>query len=899
MRARCFTLALMLLTATPLAMRAGAENIVPPASHISDAQARRQLARIYTWNGEYDKAEPLFARMAKDKPDDAQLLLDWATMAAEQGHARASRHLFARAIPLAKDKDAALLAQAGAMNLWGDFYRAEDIYRAHLAKHPQDREAALALARVLMSSQRFEEAEAAYLALLKTDAPGPKVLAWLVEAKWEERDLAGVLHWAGETLKKQPENVLALRLRGRALLNLGKTQEAYEDYLRLSSEPKHKQEGLIGMGRALLAQGETDQAKKLFAEAQAVKPGEPLAEYFYLGGAKAASKEYLGKLTKPGNLRPAQLKDWAQVFAGQGHHQAAVACYRAALATDPEYFPAQLGLAEALASGHEYDEANRLLADLARQYQGVSKVLLTQARALAWSRRYQEAVDAYRAMRKLNPADPVPLKEGARAAAWGKDMGLAWDLYQELLTPPVDQTLAERLKPYTKDRAAKESLQRASGEASVGRGSTYQGYEDLARHWPETAPQMYPHSRAGVASALSSLRPTYRIQKAAWLEANAKLTSWNRQFIKAGELYEELTGFSPGNQEALFDLAQARCALGLCDREAPAYRRLLAIDPLHNQAGQALQRLEVRQSPRLGAAWSYWREDGRGEAARISRQRADLSLTVPVLCRFEIKAGGLAWWERPKRWGGEAKAQGFGLEAGGPFNEYLSAKMSWTHKNYQTDGYDDLDSGFGEVWLNLLDYARLGLGWQREDVVKNAFSLRAGSQVDVWWLGLQSWLTRRLEVEARARLMEYSDGNNAHWESLTIGYLLSDHPRELKAIVEANYRDTDETTLETYDGNQLVDMRHPYWTPQDWLGGLLALEWRHDLSREYFCGAARHYYDLRLNLGLESKGNPGAGLEALWHWEFARRWDLEARAMVYRSKEWDADGAWLNLGYRF
>jgi hypothetical protein len=277
---------------------------------------------------------------------------------------------------------------------------------------------------------------------------------------------------------------------------------------------------------------------------------------------------------------------------------------------------------------------------------------------------------------------------------------------------------------------------------------------------------------------------------------------------------------------------------------------------------------------------------------------------VPLLCRFHIKAAGLAWWERPRRWGGEAKARGFNLEAGGPFNEFISALISWTHKDYQGGDYqggkhDDLDSGFGEIWFNLRDYARVGAGWTRENVVKNAFSLREGSQVDVWWLAIKSWLTQRLEAQAQVRWLEYSDGNNAHWESLNISYLFSDHPRELKAILEASYRDTEDATLEIYDGNQLVDMRHPYWTPQDWLGGVLALEWRHDISRNYFCGAAQHFYDLRLNLGLESKGNPGAGLEALWHWEFVRRWDLEARVLLYRSKEWDADGAWLSLGYRF
>ncbi len=903
MRTRSIILAIWLLAA--VAVQAGAESLAPPSSHISDDQARLQLARIYAWSGRHAEAERLFARLLKERPDDAQLMLDWATMEAARGHAQVSRRLFARVLPLAKDRGQALLAQAQAMNLWGDFYRAEEIYRAYLIKHPGNEEASLALARVLMSSQRFEEAEAAYMSLLGKGASESKVLAGLVEVHWEARNLDEVLHWAAELLKKQPEHPQALSSRGRALLRLGKNQEAYDDYLRLSGEDKHRQEGLVGMGRARLAQGNADQAKNLFAEAQAVKPGDPAAEYFFKGAGPATSKEYLAGLTKTGASTPAQLKDWAQMYSKNGHHAAAIACYRAALAADPAYFPARLGLAEALAADRQYDEANKRLVELTREYPGVSKVLLTQARVLAWSRRYEEAVRAFRAMRQLNPSDPVPLKEGARAAAWGKDIDLAWDLYQELLKPPVDTVLARRLKSHGEDRRGQAGarletvLGGAAKQKETRREGGYIAYEEVSGLWPNIALQMDERDRAEVESALTELRPIYRIQKEAWLEGRGKQALWNRRFAQAEDLYRELTTFSPGNQEALFDLAQANCALGLCNREESAYRRLLALDPLHNQAGLAMRRMEARQNPRLGGAWSYWSEDGRGEAARISRRRADLSLSVPLFCRFQLKAAGLAWWERPRRWGGEAKASGFNLEAGGPFNGYVSAAMGWTHKNYQSGDYKDLDSGFGEVWFSLRDYARVGIGWQREDLVKNAFSLRAGSQVDTWWLGVNSWLTRRLEAAARVRWLDYNDGNRAHWESLTLGYLLSDHPRELKLSLEASYRDTEDATLEIYEGNQLVDMRYPYWTPQDWLGGTLTLEWRHDISANYFCGAAQHYYDLRLNLGAESKGNPGAGLEALWHWDFALRWDVEARAMVYRSKEWDADGLWLSMGYRF
>ena len=51
-------------------------------------------------------------------------------------------------------------------------------------------------------------------------------------------------------------------------------------------------------------------------------------------------------------------------------------------------------------------------------------------------------------------------------------------------------------------------------------------------------------------------------------------------------------------------------------------------------------------------------------------------------------------------------------------------------------------------------------------------------------------------------------------------------------------------------------MTHPYWTPQDWLGGALVVEWYHDLSKLFFCGGQLNYYDLRLSLGTDTENNP-------------------------------------------
>ena len=103
-------------------------------------------------------------------------------------------------------------------------------------------------------------------------------------------------------------------------------------------------------------------------------------------------------------------------------------------------------------------------------------------------------------------------------------------------------------------------------------GSVYTGYEYVIDRISEF------RSAANVA-ALESLRiellPVYRIQKWAVLESTAKWLAWNKRFVPAMEAYKSLLSFEPGNQEALFDDAQVKCAIGLCDKEAELYQTLM------------------------------------------------------------------------------------------------------------------------------------------------------------------------------------------------------------------------------------------------------------------------------------------------------------------------------------
>ncbi len=79
----------------------------------------------------------------------------------------------------------------------------------------------------------------------------------------------------------------------------------------------------------------------------------------------------------------------------------------------------------------------------------------------------------------------------------------------------------------------------------------------------------------------------------------------------------------------------------------------------------------------------------------------------------------------------------------------------------------------------------------------------------------------------------------------------------------------------------------------------MILEWRHDLSRDFYAGGQQHYYALRLGGGIDSTGNKNVLFEAEWHYDFLQRWALEARGTLDRSPAWNGAAASVSLIYRF
>jgi len=862
-----------------------------------DREIALELARVHFRAKAWSRAQAILTDLARHFPADVDILLELADMASVRGHAGRCRDLYLKVLTL-KEKDRTLaLRYADRMVLWGDFYGAERLYRAERRIAPTDRDTALKLAALLEAMQRYEEAEGLYDELLIRFPEWEKPLLQLARLKLLEKDDARALLFAERYLAQKPDDAQGLAARADALAGAGRFKEALAVYDMLRKEHDHGITANVRIGKIFLRQQNEQAAMQRFEESLALAPGHIEARFYRAGLQKAAGDAFVQELLDS-TRAVHELDQWAQRYAEAGLNAIAIRLYRAALERDADYFPARLALAEILAVDHQYDASLAIYGDLAAAFPGSSKILIGQARVLSWARQFDQAVDLYEHIHELNPADPVPLREMARTAAWGKRYAKSDSAYRRLAADPVDSRLMKAwsaLPDRSVDPIFDETFRALENQTS--QGSVYTGYEQLRRSF-EMAGDGAGSTEARLRFA--GLLPVYRIQKSAILEKRAKALARDRRFSRALDVYEDLIVETPGNQEAIFDQAQAACAMGLCDREGDLYRRLLAVDPLHNLARIGLKKQEIRTHPALRLDHWTWRETGRGDLARITRNRTSLGLSFPFWCRYQLRATGLAWHERPDYTDRTYQAEGYRLELDGIVNAYVKGGVGWTHKAYRDRDFSDRDTGYARLLFNLWDGAQIGAGFERTDEIYNYFGLKQGIQADNWWISAASDLTRNLSIKGEARRILYSDDNAGQHYGLAAGYAFTDHPRIFKVILSGEYRQTDRQNLSLFNAaGGLTDMVHPYWTPKDYTAAGLTLEWYHDISKNLFCGGDLHFYDLRVSLGTDSESNPSIKIEGQWHYEFYHHWLIGLQGMIHRSREWNAESLYGTLMYRF
>ncbi len=828
---------------------------------------RFETARVCNMLEMYEEALVHLKMIMQQEPIAAEVLAEAAFSEAMLGHAQNSRQLFLSLLQKEKPSDESLIRFADSMLTWGDFYRAETIYMEYLNDNPDSTETILKLASVYVSSERYEEAEEIYRKILLTNPDCADTIYLLAELKFSEKNFSETVNLCKTMLEINPLDRDAILLKAEALAYL----EDYPESLKLYGMLYDTPEALLGKAKIHLKLNKPETASGFFNKALEIDP-EHLETLFSLCiEGETGSCAFLLTLNNPSDIRQV-----AEMYASRGATAEAVAWYKKALDIDPDYFPARLGIAEALAAARRYREALQKYSALLNDLPGTSKLMIAMARVNGWAKDYDTSMQIYDTITDLNPKDPVPRKEKARVALWAKEAPLAWDTYGSLIAASID----EKVEPVLGDEIVRDT-----GKAPAG----FELYESL----------LQTEQQRPVLEILYSHYAYYRIYKSVWLEKRAKRLNWDRRYTAALDSYKKLIDFNPGNLEAIFDYAQINCNLGLCDKTVASYRQILQIDPLHNLASIALEKELIKSNPYMETLYSYWREDGRGELSRITRQKTDIVIGIPLSCRYWLRIKENHWFERTDFNRKHYHARGNSIEFDAVLSSSTRLSFGWTYKRYDARAHSTEHFGFFTLHKKITDRFKLSMGYERTDELYNYFGLKQGLTADTGWLGAEVDITRNFNIKSFIKNLYYSDSNRLFQYNFSAGYAFTEHPRIFKIAVNGEYRDTEKKNRYFYRNGLLANIVHPYWTPQSYGAGSVTFEWYHDYSKLFFCGNDLRFYDIKVTAGSDSEDNPSVTLEAGIHHEFMKRWTVEAKGLFHRSRKWDAEGAWFFIKYSF
>ena len=351
--------------------------------------------------------------------------------------------------PEARD---AHLNLVGPLSDAGRLEEALDAARIGVQRRPDDADGYSNLGRVFVLLDRFEEAEAALRTALELDPRNLTAHQNLGEALRQANRHGEAIEMYRAALAIEQDFAAAYGGLGLALFGSKRYEESLAALDRaLALDPGAPSAGTLALsaGRAARELGRFQAAGARFRKAAALAPhsAEPLLELSNLLFAQDRAGKAEKYLRRAGELEPndpATLHTVAEALRKAGRHRQALASYRDALQSDPDFAPAHVGLGAAFVDLQQYEQAlesleragpldmdpattatshylaGRALKELDRMAEAAARFEQAiesdpnHAEALdhlaLWrfqQQRYQDALDLYRAHSALEPDSPT------------------------------------------------------------------------------------------------------------------------------------------------------------------------------------------------------------------------------------------------------------------------------------------------------------------------------------------------------------------------------------------------------------------------------------------------------------------------------------------------------------
>ncbi len=688
-----------------------------------------------------------------------------------------------------------------------------------------------------------------------------------------------------------PDREEAWELQAEVLEKRGMTAQAIEIYLQLAEAQKDAEQAagyLLRAYRLYLTDGCCESAQELLARATIIAPDAIPVQYYH--GAELAD-------VMEGASSPQELMEWAEYYLDDECVEAVIALYQAALCLDPAYHYAKIALAGILPIRLRYEESEQIYLDLLQEFPDNPTYLLEYARVRSWNKKHAEALRLYDLLLVRYPDNPVLYIEKAHVAMWSQNGRLAKNTYDLLLQETVDSHLLEVLDTFPDHSQVVDVA--CTLMQHLEQRSIYGGVDEVIECLEVRKKLLQEQPCGAIERAIIGLWAQYRIQKYTYLEMKAAMAGWQGHFFESLCYMERLIEFAPGSEETLFNYAEAWCSLGLCGRSQGLFYKIRRMDPLHNIVNLALTRREIINQPALLMDYSLWSEIGRGQLSGITRHYFRWGVENTICCPTKVRLTYDLLLDHSYINHHNFLAHAFTVNYRDTYNKYLAAEGFLTRKvggNYSIHGPWLWNA---RLTMRPCDGLRWIVGTERRDEFYNYFGIFDGTQSTSVFTLAQCDLTRLLTIEAGAQYLKYSDHNQQNVAQLGVSYKLTEYPRVLRFIFQGEYRTFQNMDEFVYDGETLVNIIHPYWTPQHYLAGRVGFEFYHDLTTLEFCGAERQFYIVNFMTEEDTQDNPGVSLAVELHWEWANHWSFVFSGVVNHTRQWDGEGLKTTLMYRF
>ncbi|PKL50007.1 MAG: hypothetical protein CVV42_04925 [Candidatus Riflebacteria bacterium HGW-Riflebacteria-2] len=569
---------------------------------------------------------------------------------------------------------------------------------------------------------------------------------------------------------------------------------------------------------------------------------------------------------------------------------------------EPENFPAVFELVQELANQKQFDRAlchlNRLLCIYPRHY----AAWLMRARILGWSQNFCCSLCNYEAMTCHDPENPVYYREAGRTAFWANEIKLALELYQKFLENPVYNRLHAALAPHNAE--SKNLSDELEKLIRTSQKPAYQRFEEFAHWFANARTQLEPGIACEIDEVLRALHSSWLLQRHFYLESQGKLLNQQRKPRRALNTFNRLIETEPANLEVLFDRSQIFCSLGMLDNERNTYNRILRYAPDHNLIRDALKKLDDDERPLLRFRYHSQQEKGRGTLATMRMHGSRLEALAYLNSRWRATIAGSTRYYRPGIWQGRFRSFESELSLAGVLsastrlNAGLRDNRFVANRMPQQLSPRSRSSGFIDLTHSFNDRLELTLGFSRSEAYSNDVALRDGIMLDNSFIAVKYPFSRKFVLGAKLEDGRYSDANRLRVFSLNAQYDLTEFPEIFRLILSGERRHTEHTSRYAFLNGNLIDIRHPYWTPQNYRGHNLALQYYRDMSKIRIGRADKHYFSAIVSLGNDSIDNPGRRLDWQWHLDWNNRWEAELGGYWHDSDDWKSHRLNFYIGYR-